>query len=65
MKVIHPLQRTDLLDTRLSAHRKQIELLRKMPPEQKIRLTFNYMEDMKRMKEAINPHGLPRCRNRV
>lgn len=34
-----PLQRTDLMDTSLAAHRRLIAFLRKMSPEQKILMT--------------------------
>ncbi len=51
-----PLQRTDLLDTSLSAHRRQIEMLRKMSPEEKLRLTFAMMESSRELKRIANDY---------
>jgi hypothetical protein len=62
LKPKQPLQRTDLMDTSLEAHQRLIEGLRKMSPEEKIRITFDYMDDMKRLKEAFGDSGLPRNR---
>ncbi|MBL1151869.1 MAG: hypothetical protein D8M22_03930 [Armatimonadetes bacterium] len=43
-----PLQRTDLHDTRIEGHRSQIEGLRKLPPEEKVRRCME-MRDSSRL----------------
>jgi hypothetical protein len=47
-----PLQRTDLLDTSLAAHLRQIECLRRLAPEEKVRLSFEMMESLRKLREA-------------
>jgi len=47
-----PLQRTDLQDTALHIHRRMIELLRRMTPEQRIQRTFEMMESIRHLREV-------------
>jgi hypothetical protein len=60
-----PLQRTDLTDTRLEAHRKLIAMLRKMTPEERIRHTFELMESTRRLRQIAREHERPSDRSDV
>lgn len=51
-----PLHRTDLLDTRIEAHGGQIEVPRKMPPEAKVRLSFQSLESLQTIRSAAKAH---------
>jgi len=54
-----PLQRTDLMDTSLAAHRRLIAMLRKMTPEERIRLTFQMMEDARTLRKIGRENERP------
>ncbi len=56
MKPNNPLQRTDLMDTSLSAHKKVIEMLRQMTPEEKLTRTFEMIESIRKLKTIANSH---------
>jgi hypothetical protein len=56
MKPNNPLQRTDLMDTSLSAHKKVIEMLRQMTPEEKLMRTFEMIESIRKLKTIANSH---------
>lgn len=51
-----PLQRTDLIDTSDKAHRRLIELLRKMPPEVKVRRCFEMNESLRAIRRAAQAY---------
>ncbi len=51
-----PLQRTDLMDTNIEAHRRLIALLRKMTPEERVRRTFEMMESARELKRIARAH---------
>jgi len=59
MKPKKPLQRTDLMDTRIEAHRRQIELLRKMPPEEKVRISLAMRESLRELRRIAQAHERP------
>jgi hypothetical protein len=58
-----PLQRTDLLDTSIAAHRRLIALLREMTPEERIRRTFEMMESARRLRELGKAYERPSDRS--
>jgi len=60
-----PLQRTDLMDTHPSAHRRLIALLRKMTPEQRLQRTFEMMEAARALKRIANASDRPSNRRDV